>query len=437
MNLSELSNFIKYNQRFKENVGYQFLSFFSKLVVQIFFPVLMILTWGVEIFGIWLILLTIISTIYGVNLNATEVTRLEMTNAFNQKNNNALEKYYFNGFVAQIINIFLFSLLTLLIISFVDLSKYSNVNLDYLSIKNCFYFIIIAFYIEALTYIYYPTVNYEGYTKSWVNQNTFYQIYSKVLIILAFYFNEFYFLGLFLIVSNLLRFILIYNLHNKKKLKLNFKNFDKIILKDLFKKSLSYTLEKINYLLKQNGIILIVANFFSPTIVTLVSTARTLFYYLPINFFDVITHSSVIEFTKINLHNKVNEIKILFKKFFVILLIVSLIFFIGSNLIGKEIYEIWIKSNEIKITRSLIFLITLDAILIGYLNLLTAPFKGFNNFLFLTKIDFYLTLFSLITIVALIYIFNSLLLIFLLIVISNIILALFLNLRFKDYLKRL
>ena len=127
----------------------------------------------------------------------------------------------------------------------------------------------------------------------------------------------------------------------------------------------------------------------------------------------------------------------MFKKFFVILLIVSLIFFIGSNLIGKEIYEIWIKSNEIKITRSLIFLITLDAILIGYLNLLTAPFKGFNNFLFLTKIDFYLTLFSLITIVALIYIFNSLLLIFLLIVISNIILALFLNLRFKDYLKRL
>ena len=437
MNLSELFNFIKYNQRFKENVGYQFLSFFSKLVVQIFFPVLMILTWGVEIFGIWLILLTIISTIYGVNLNVTEVTRLEMTNAFNQKNNNALEKYYFNGFVAQIINILLFSLLTLLIISFVDLSKYSNVNLDYLSIKNCFYFIIIAFYIEALTYIYYPTVNYEGYTKSWVNQNTFYQIYSKVLIILAFYFNEFYFLGLFLIVSNLLRFILIYNLHNKKKLKLNFKNFDKTILENIFIKSLSYTLEKLNYLLKQNGIILIVANFFSPTIVTLVSTARTLFYYLPINFFDVITHSSVIEFTKINLHNKVNEIKILFKKFFVILLIVSLIFFIGSNLIGKEIYEIWIKSNEIKITRSLIFLITLDAILIGYLNLLTAPFKGFNNFLFLTKIDFYLTLFSLITIVALIYIFNSLLLIFLLIVISNIILALFLNLRFKDYLKRL
>ena len=437
MNLSELFNFIKYNQRFKENVGYQFLSFFSKLVVQIFFPVLMILTWGVEIFGIWLILLTIISTIYGVNLNVTEVTRLEMTNAFNQKNNNALEKYYFNGFVAQIINIFLFSLLTLLIISFVDLSKYSNVNLDYLSIKNCFYFIIIAFYIEGLTYIYYPTVNYEGYTKSWVYQNTLYQIYSKVLIILAFYFNEFYFLGLFLIVSNLIRLILIYNLHNKKKIKLNFKNFDKTILEDLFKKSLSYTLEKINYLLKQNGIILIVANFFSPTIVTLVSTARTLFYYLPINFFDVITHSSVIEFTKINLLNKVEEIKILFNKFFVILLIISLIFFIGSNLIGKEIYELWIRSNEIKITRSLIFLITLDAILIGYLNLITAPFKGFNNFLFLSKIDFYLTLFSLFLIVALSYIFNSLLLIFLLIVISNIILALFLNLRFKDYLKSL
>ena len=397
----------------------------------------MILTWGVEIFGIWLILLTIISTIYGVNLNVTEVTRLEMTNAFNQKNNNALEKYYFNGFVAQIINIFLFSLLTLLIISFVDLSKYSNVNLNYLSIKNCFYFIIIAFYIEGLTYIYYPTVNYEGYTKSWVNQNTFYQIYSKVLIILAFYFNEFYFLGLFLMVSNLLRLILIYNLHNKKKLKLNFKNFDKTILEDLFKKSLSYTLEKINYLLKQNGIILIIANFFSPTIVTLVSTARTIFYYLPLNFFDIITHSSVIEFTKINLHNKVEEIKILFKKFFIILLIISLIFFIGSNLIGKEIYELWIKSNEIKITRGFIFLITLDAIFIGYLNLIIAPFKGFNNFLFLSKIDFCLTLSSLFLIVSLSYVFNSLLLIFLLIVISNIFLALFLNLRFKSYLKRL
>jgi fatty-acid desaturase len=63
------TEFIKKNPRLKENIFYQIFNFAIKIVNQIFFPVLMIYFFGGNIFGIWIIIYTIVLTINSLNFN--------------------------------------------------------------------------------------------------------------------------------------------------------------------------------------------------------------------------------------------------------------------------------------------------------------------------------------------------------------------------------
>ena len=57
----------------------------------------------------------------------------------------------------------------------------------------------------------------------------------------------------------------------------------------------------------------------------------------------------------------------------------ALIYLVITNLFGKFIYELWIDDVSININHFLILFISIDAVIISFLNLLTAPFKSFNN----------------------------------------------------------
>ena len=440
MNLLKLINYLNFNSRLKENISYQFIGFIVKIFAQLFFPVLMIITWGAEIYGIWIIILAIVSTVYGFNFNFSEVLRLEMTRAYEQKHKVLLDKLYTNNFVAHSYNILIFTILIILVsIFFLNFSNFQNENLTKESFYYCYFFVVVAYYIEFLTYYFYPTINFKGFTKIWVNQNSIYQIYSKIFILIAFFFKDFLFIGLFFLISNLIRLILIYFFNTKevKNLRFNKRNIDFSLIRNLFVKSLSFSLEKINYLIRQNGLILIIANFFSPTIVTMLNTARTLFYYLPINFFDILIHSSVIEFGKLSLKNVSKDIQQLLSKFFLLMILLSITFLFFATLFGKNIYEIWIQTQEINITYLIILLISFDAVIISILNLLIAPFKSFNNFFFLSKIDFFFTASSLLMSLFIGYYLENLNAILLLILLFHISLLIFIKFNLKNYLDRL
>jgi len=440
MNLLEIVNFFKYNSRLKQNISYQSLGFIVKIITQLFYPVLMIITWGADTFGVWIIISTIVATIYGINFNFAEVARLEMTTAFTNKKNEKLNKLYSTTYYVQSINIIIFTILIFIItIFFLDLTKFKNESLNLSSLQYSYIFIVIAYYLELITYYFYPSLNYKGYTKIWVNQNSLYQVYSKILILTAFFLKDFLYLGLLFLLSNLIRLVLIYYFHNKYKQNLNFnkKYFDKILVKELLLKSLSYSLEKLNYLIRQNGLILIIGKFFSPTVVTLVNTARTLFYFLPINFFDVLIHASIIEFSKLKRKNLVKNILILHNKFLYIITIMALIYLVISNLFGKFIYELWIDDVSININHFLILFISVDAVIISFLNLLTSPFKSFNNFLFLSKIDFIFTVCSLFIALVLGYYQSNINEILFLILVIHSLLFLFIKIKLKSFLNKI
>ena len=99
-------------------------------------------------------------------------------------------------------------------------------------------------------------------------------------------------LGLFtdnLIYASLILFILsicktlclfiIFKHQNKNNLNLKTNLFDTKLCIKLFKLSLSYQLDNISHIIRNNGLVILVGAFFSPVIVGLISTSRTLFIF--------------------------------------------------------------------------------------------------------------------------------------------------------------
>jgi len=162
-----------------------------------------------------------------------------------------------------------------------------------------------------------------------------------------------------------------------------------------------------------------------------------LFYFLPINFFDVLIHASIIEFSKLKRKNLVKNILILHNKFLYIITIMALIYLVISNLFGKFIYELWIYDVSININHFLILFISVDAVIISFLNLLTSPFKSFNKFLFLSTIYFIFTVCSLFIALVLGYYQSNINEILFLILVIHSLLFLFIKIKLKSFLNKI
>ena len=79
-----------------------FLSFFSvfstQTIIQILFPPAMIFAWGVEKFGIWILITTIPSVLTILNINFSSASRSEMSINFEKKNLIYINKIFQNTF---------------------------------------------------------------------------------------------------------------------------------------------------------------------------------------------------------------------------------------------------------------------------------------------------------------------------------------------------
>ncbi len=439
MHFSHFLNLIKNNLRFKENVSYHSFNFISKIFVQILFPPLMILIWGAENYGIWIMILSLGALFIGINFNFTEVVRLEMTKLYKKSKKISLNQLVSNLFVSHSINIAFYTLLSLLFYFFISIDEIESLTgLNNNEIQFIFIFIFLSFLLENIINYFYPIITFKGYTKNWIHQNTLFLFYSRFLILLGFVFNDFKYLALIYFVANIIRFLVIFYffLKEKNNIKISLKYFNLKSCYDIFIKSISYSFEKINAVINQNLIIILIGKFFSPSIVALITTARTMFSYLPSNVYDIIYSPALIEFTSLKNMNKQKIIQkvLLFLK---PVLFVSFLFIPFSLLLGKPIYSYWISDPQIQISLVFIFLLSVESFLTTILTGLKIPFKSNNNFLFITKIETFFSILLLSIIVAFIPSIDNWMIIFM---ISNVFLFL-INIMFifnyKNYLSKL
>jgi len=350
----------------------------------------MLIIWGAENYGRWIYLLAAFSLINIILLQITDVVRFEITNAFANKKYKYLKKIFYNSIFLYGINIIILAVLGLVAKSFINI-KYAFAEGDlYKNIDFIFIFILMNLFLDIIKNFFYPTLSFDGSIKLWTKISIFGEILSKLLIIISAILFEFHFAFFFYFLSNfIIVMIIAYSFYIK-----NYNNyfvfskklFSFKIIKKIFILSITYFLEKISFIIKNDGLIFLIGNYFSLSTVSLISTMKTLFTFFPMKLLSILTFSSHIEFSKLKLifHEK---ILIMQKKYFKLTLIFLLLFILGSLIFGKFFYELWIHTAELNFNYKIMLFLITDISIILLLNTLIAPFKGLNKFFNISVID--------------------------------------------------
>ena len=350
----------------------------------------MLIIWGAENYGRWIYLLAAISLINIILLQITDVVRFEITNAFANKKYKYLKKIFYNSIFLYGINIIILVVLGLVAKNFINI-KYAFAEGDlYKNIDFIFIFILMNLFLDIIKNFFYPTLSFDGSIKLWTKISIFGEILSKLLIIISAILFEFHFAFFFYFLSNFIIVMIItysfYIKNCKNYFVFSKKLFSFKIIKKIFILSITYFFEKISFIIKNDGLIFLVGNYFNLSTVSLISTMKTLFSFLPMKLLSILTFSSHIEFSKLKLifHEK---ILIMQKKYFKLTLIFLLLFILGSLIFGKFFYELWIHTAELNFNYKIMLFLITDISIILLLNTLIAPFKGLNKFFNISVID--------------------------------------------------
>ena len=249
---------------------------------------------GVENFGVWLFLSSIPTTLSIFNINVSFASRTEMSVNFEKKKYKEVNKIFCNSFFLVLFNMIIFSLLSLIIFLIQDsnFEMFSNIDINYLD--TILLLIILAFYFTILDNLFFIGVTYTGNVARYNYITLSYEVMLKILIPLSgIFFNELIYPAIILLFVNFLKNLTLFVIYqnNKKRLSLIFTNYDFKYIKFLFRLSLSFYFQNVSNIIKNNGILILSGFYLSPSIVGLISTTKTLFYFLPNRFLDIFNSS--------------------------------------------------------------------------------------------------------------------------------------------------
>ena len=361
----------------KYNIATESTSFGVRILIQLFFPPLMLFYWGKDNFDLWLFLFAIPAFVAMFQISIIAPIRNHMLKLYREKKYSKLNNIYQNAFFLVVLNILLItSIATIyMVINFSNPFIYENLNL-----------IIIAFTCLLLNLFAsnsHAALSYKGSVKEHLKIEIFFDIIINFTVPVSYLiFSSFDSVFSLVLVLTLLKTYVLYSRVNDKYLNkfitfklINFKDIKKVI-----NLSLGFNFHILSTIIKGPGLIILLGTSNNLSLVGMISTARTMFYYLPLKFFDVFERSYFLEFTNIINTKKLNKD---FRKHYLYLLIFCtiglLVFMLFSNFFGMYIYNYW-THNFYKISSELIFLITLDILLIIIGSFLILPLLSLNKY---------------------------------------------------------
>ena len=361
----------------KYNITAESTLFGVRILIQLFFPPLMLIYWGKDNFDLWLFLFAIPAFVAMFQISIIAPIRNNMLKLYRGKKYSKLNNIYQNAFFLVILNILLItSIATIyMVINFSNPFIYENLNL-----------IIIAFTCLLLNLFAsnsHAALSYKGSVKEHLRIEMFFDIVINFTVPISYYiFSSFDSVFSLVLVLTLLKTYVLYSRVNDKYLDkfitfklINFKDIKKVI-----NLSLGFNFHILSTIIKGPGLIILLGTSNNLSLVGMISTTRTMFYYLPLKFFSVFERSYFLEFTNIINTKGLNKN---FRKHYLYLLFFStiglLLFILFSNFFGIYIYNYW-THNFYKISSELIFLITLDILLIIIGSFLILPLLSLNKY---------------------------------------------------------
>ena len=178
------------NVRVLKNLTSQISLNASSAIVQLLFPPLMILFYGLENFGIWIFLTTIPAALDIFNFNINNAARTEMALYFNQNRNNEVQKVFVNCIFLTLIFVFFLILITALLINFYDFDLKILKNINSKDLKIILLCIFLSYYIRIINSIFQIGISYKGRLDIVTYLDIFFTFFSRILIIIFGFFYQ-------------------------------------------------------------------------------------------------------------------------------------------------------------------------------------------------------------------------------------------------------
>ena len=365
------------NSFLKVNLLSESFLFITRILIQLFFPPLMLFFWGKDNFDLWLFLFAIPSFLSMFQISIIAPIRNHMLKLFKEKKYSKVNEIYQNSFFFVILNIFFISLIGLL---------YVIINFTNPFIQDNLYLIIIAFLcllLNLLTGCAHAALSYKGSAKKILAIEIFFDLIINLAVPISYFvLSNFEKVFLLVLILQLIKtWILFYKIKDQnlnKFIKFKFINFK--TLKEIINLSLGFNFHILSNIIKGPGLIVLLGSSNNLSLVGMISTARTMFYYLPQRFFRIFERTYFLEFSNILNTKEFNQS---FRKHYLYLLascIVALsIFIIFFFYFGEFLYNYW-TNNSYNINFELIFLISLDAFVIIIGIFLVLPLQSINKY---------------------------------------------------------
>ena len=426
------------NSRLKRNIFSSISSQSLKIFIQIFYPPLMIFFWGIENFGIWIFLISIpnIIQIFNFNLTDASVNQMAIYNA--QKKHKKSNEIFQNTILFVFLNIIILSL-TLLIFFF--LKKFSFSILENINSKEVKIILILLFasiYLKLFESIFSTCLQSIGKIYIGYNLEIAHDFFSKSFIIIAgIFYNSLVVAALIFFLLSSLKFFIkfLFFTKYKNKLKISFKLISKKIIFKLIKLSIGHMSDIVANLIKHSGTIFIAGIFLNPYLVGLITTVKTIFYFMPVSLFGKINFALSYEIS--NLYGKKNLklIKLILTRYIKITCLLIIGFILFAYFIGPYIYNYWL-SNKYELKMIFLLLIVFDSSLFIIRQVLITPFVAINKNILLGLSDLFLTIIAIVIFFLSFYFDKSYIFAFKIFIISSlcstIISVVFLKLFFKN-----
>ena len=386
--------FFKFNLREKKNIFSSLSNLSFQTISQIFYPPLMILVWGTDLFGVWIFLFSIPSMflLFNIQFNDAAIQSISIYNSRKDYKNANL--YFSNSVIFVILNLVVFN--SLLLFYFLNFNHDFDVlkNFDNDDVKIIIFLLILSVNLKIIEGIFHTGIYSHGKLNIIFNLATLRDVLSKILIIiLGFFYNSLIYASFVILLLSLFSlFIHIYYFRNVNiNLKFYLKIFSKNIIKKIFVLSIGHNAERISFLIKQAGLIIIIGKFYDTYIVTYVSTSLTLFYFFPKTLFGRISHVYIFELAKLYAKKNIKFLKSKLNFFLKYNFLFMIIFSFFSLSLGPIIYKIW-TNNNFQIIFFLFFLIVIDAFTEVIKISVFTIFKSLNKFVLLGIVDMIITL---------------------------------------------
>jgi len=403
------SNFINIFYKFRSsnkklfNNSIAFSSvFFIQLTIQIIYPPMMIWVWGADNFGVILFLLAIPAALSFLIINFASPARQEMARIHLNKNVDGVNKIYSNTVILLSISYFIYFIGSFFFLKYANLGLLNNfINTN--DVNLILILIFISALINLFEEIFSLKISYLGvyHITKYIELTVDFLIKISMLFI-GFYSQSFVQAFIIYLILYCIKILLFYYYATKiKNISCSISKISKSYIKDLSIKSYPYYFLQIEEIIKTSLVILIIGNFFDFKTVAFVSTIRTMFYFFPRKFFELISDILQFEYVKLLTNKKLKKLKKMYIRQNLITFSLATIYLILSYLIGLKIYDLWTNNQFLYETKLFYFLI-LDCFFFLLTGSIISFLKSINNF-FSISIYLFISQLILLTMVYLAY----------------------------------